>query len=199
MNAPAIFIDSIARETIRRDGRHGTQIGQRRPQAIEGRHMGGLELASARGPKPLPRIVEIPHIEVTDLRSLEGDDAKHMTRRHLPGACRADRNDHGVRQAAAIDIVGDAAVEGLVHLQRGAFGRLIGGGKVLHADTLLGAAGHVTVTRSADASCRPPTPAPRRARPGKASPRRSCGRRTVRRAAARLWRDQPSSPAPGAR
>src|SRR6266851_803971 len=136
MDAPAIVVDAIAGETVGGDGRHRPQIGQCRPQAVEHRHVSGLELAGARGPQSLARIVEVPQVEIADLRALDRDDAKDVTRRYLPGPAGADRDDEGLDQTAARRLFRDPPIESLVDVQRRASRRLVGRRKVLHGHAL---------------------------------------------------------------
>src|SRR6266851_54225 len=136
VDAPAIVVDAVAGQAVGGDGRHWPQIGQGRPQAVEHRHVRGLELAGARGPQPLARIVEIPQVEVADLRSLDRDDAKDVARRHFPGPASTDRDDEGFHQAATHCVFRDPPVKRLVDLQRRAGRRLIGRRKVLHGHAL---------------------------------------------------------------
>src|SRR6267154_1502481 len=136
MDAPAVFVDAVAGEAVGGNGRHRPQIGQGRPQAVEHRDVRGLELAGARRPQSLARIVEVPQVEVADLRALDRDNAKDVARRHLPGPAGADRDDEGLDQAAARRLFGDPPIEGLVDIQRRACGRLVGGREVLHGHAL---------------------------------------------------------------
>src|SRR5580704_71746 len=136
VDAPAIVVDAVAGEAVGRDGRHRPQMGQGRPQAVEHRHVRRLELAGARSPQPLARIVEIPQVEIADLRALDRDDAKDMARRHFPGPAGADRDDEGLDEAATRGVFRDPPIEVLVDVQRRACGRLVGSRKVFHGHAL---------------------------------------------------------------
>src|SRR5260370_35199482 len=76
-----------------------------------------MELASARGPESLARVVQVPEVEVADLRSFHSDDPHHAARAHRPCVSASDRDDMVVHKTPALDSLRDAAVEDAVENQ----------------------------------------------------------------------------------
>ena len=72
MHSPSMFVDTVIRQGIRGDGDQWPQIWKTRPEAIEGRHMRAMQLPRPSRPKALPRIMQVPYVEVSDLRTLGG-------------------------------------------------------------------------------------------------------------------------------
>src|SRR5882757_19662 len=158
VDAPAIIVDAVTGEAVGGDGRHRPQIGQGRPQAVEHRHVRGLELAGARRPQSLARIVEVPQVEIADLRPFDRDNAKDVTCRHFPGPAGADRDDEGLDQAAARRVFRDPLIKRLVDIQRRAGRRLIGRRKVLHDHALRWRPALMSIARSGRSVVKTSTP-----------------------------------------
>src|SRR5205823_340975 len=72
---------------------HRPQVGKARPEAVQRRHVGALDLAAASRPEALARILQIPEVEVTDLGSLDRHQPRHLAGAQGPGVAAADGDD----------------------------------------------------------------------------------------------------------
>src|SRR5699024_2807878 len=98
---------------------------QGRPQAVERREVGRLQLPGPCRPEPFAGIVPVPQVEVADLRALGSRDPADVAGRDLPGPTRTDRHRELVDDASALGLGTDATVEVLVNGECGALvGRL---------------------------------------------------------------------------
>ncbi len=128
MHPPPDAVDAIPLQRIRRDGDQRPQVRQTRPQPIERGDVRPVQLARARGPEALARVVQVPDVEVADLGALRGRDAADVAGGDRPGAAGADGEGKfegempggGVRGGG-----GDGVVEGGV---RAEVGGVVGGG-----------------------------------------------------------------------
>jgi hypothetical protein len=88
----SIGIDAVV-DAVTDDRGHGAQERERRPETVVGRHVGAVELPRPRRPEALSRVVEVPAVEVGDLRPLDDRDPANLARVDGPGFPRADGND----------------------------------------------------------------------------------------------------------
>src|SRR5947208_4643417 len=105
------------RQRVVGDRDHGTQVRQARPQPVERRDVGALQLACPGGPEPFARVVHVPQVEVADLRSFHGDDAHDAARLDRPCISAADRDDVLVHAPPAPGGPRDAFVKAAVDIK----------------------------------------------------------------------------------
>src|SRR5215218_3246679 len=66
----AVLVFSVL-DRLPRDRQHRTQIREHRPEPVEVGQVRAFELAGASRPESLPWVMQIPGVEVDDLRSLD--------------------------------------------------------------------------------------------------------------------------------
>ena len=72
------------------EGEHWPKIWQARPQSIVRGYVRVMQKPSACSPKPLARIVQIPHVEVTYLGTFDCNDAADLALADTPSGAYAD-------------------------------------------------------------------------------------------------------------
>jgi hypothetical protein len=65
------------------------------------------------------RVVEVPCVEVNDLRPFDGDDAANLACERSPGFAGTDRNYEAVNEPASFNLIAESAIKGLIHEERG--------------------------------------------------------------------------------
>src|SRR5262249_3358584 len=88
------------------------------PEAIEGRQMRLVELPRARGPEALPRVREVPHVEIRDLRPFDRDDPDELAGAYRPRPPRAHRHHEALDELAMAALAAEPRVELAVRLER---------------------------------------------------------------------------------
>jgi hypothetical protein len=78
MTSRAVLINAIA-DALSRHGGHRAQVRQTRPEPVEHPHMRAVQLLRASRPETFARVVEVPCVEVNDLRPFDGDDPANLT------------------------------------------------------------------------------------------------------------------------
>src|ERR671912_2099446 len=68
--APTIVVDPVL-DGLPRDGQHRTQIGENRPEPVVAGEVTALHLPGAGCPEALPGVVQVPGVEIDDLRTLD--------------------------------------------------------------------------------------------------------------------------------
>src|SRR5712691_10662281 len=79
--------------------------------------MRALQLPGARGPEALAWIVEVPEVQVADLRSLDRHDAHHRACFHGPRVAAADGDDVLMRAPALRHRLRNALVELVIEVE----------------------------------------------------------------------------------
>src|SRR6185503_2806915 len=92
------------------DRQHWPEIGQARPESVERRQMRLVKLSGAGGPEALARIRQTPHVEIGDLRPLDGDDANKLARPDRPRAARAPWHREPLDETSAGRLTGQPRV-----------------------------------------------------------------------------------------
>src|SRR5215212_5732568 len=88
------------------DRQHRSQIGQHRPEPVEVGEVSALELTGARRPEALTRILQIPGVEIDDLRPLDRNYATDLPGSHRPGVTSPNWHNVLMRQSPAIGLGG---------------------------------------------------------------------------------------------
>jgi hypothetical protein len=111
VDTPSILIDAIIRQTVCRDRDQGPEIRQVRPEPVERRHMGRLQLARPRRPKPLTWIMKVPNVQIADLGTFNGHDPESVPGWHCPGSSAPDWNDHRIDERSPFLLLGNSPVK----------------------------------------------------------------------------------------
>jgi hypothetical protein len=119
--APAVRVFAVL-DRLAGDGQHRAQVGEDGPEAVAVGQVRTFQLLGAGGPEALPWVVQVPRVEIDDLRSFDGDDAAYLPRLHRPGVAGADGDGMTMSQGTAICFFGDAFVEGVVDSDGRRFG-----------------------------------------------------------------------------
>jgi len=77
--------------------------------------MRAVQLLRASRPETFAQVVEVPCVEVNDLRPFDGDDPANLTRGHLPGFAGTDRYDEAVNEPALFNLTAESAVKALIY------------------------------------------------------------------------------------
>src|SRR5207249_2723181 len=75
---------------------------------------------------------EVPHVEIGDLRAVDGRDAEDLTGTDRPRTARAARHDERVDERARAGLRGETSVELPVHVERRARLRLVDHARSCH-------------------------------------------------------------------
>src|SRR5471030_145933 len=81
--------------------------------------------------------MQIPDVEVRDLRAFNGHDSEHMSGGYFPRIAGADRHYRRIYQRACVMRGGNARVKVPVDFECGTLGYLISGRVVQHGSNLL--------------------------------------------------------------
>ncbi len=101
----AVGINTVLNGVIR--GRqHWPQIGVYRPQSVEGRHVGALELPRPRRPEVLARITQVPAVKVGDLGAFDHNDSAELTGSNRPCLSRTNRDHKLLRERPPFILLG---------------------------------------------------------------------------------------------
>src|SRR5262249_50013754 len=117
--APRAVIINAITDAVTRHGGHRAQIWQTRPEPVEHPHMRAVQLLRASRPETFARVVEVPCVEVNDLRPFDGDDPANLTCEHRPGFAGTDRNDEAINELAPFNFTAESTVKGLIYKERG--------------------------------------------------------------------------------
>ena len=79
--------------------------------------MRSLQLPSSRGPEALARVVQVPEIQVTDLRPLDRDQAHHGARLDRPCVSAPDWHDVVVNAATVLGPACNPRVEVAIEIE----------------------------------------------------------------------------------
>ena len=93
--APTIVVDPVL-NCLPCDGQHRPQIGKDRPEPVVVGEVAAFQLPGAGCPEALSRVVQVPGIEIDDLRPLDRNDATDLPGPHRPGVPGPDRHDVAV-------------------------------------------------------------------------------------------------------
>mmetsp|Transcript_17422 Transcript_17422/g.70007 ORF Transcript_17422/g.70007 Transcript_17422/m.70007 type:complete len:297 (+) Transcript_17422:154-1044(+) len=99
VDAAAERVGFVPRQRVVRDRRHGAHVRKARPQPVARGEVRRLELARLGGVEAFVEVVEVPEVEVADLRAFGADDAERAARRHLERPAVARRDDDFTRLA----------------------------------------------------------------------------------------------------
>ena len=93
VDARPIGVEAVPIQSVRGNGGHRPQIGQRAPQPISGRQVSSVQRPRLAAEEMLGQIAGVPQIKVAYLRTLDAGDAKKMRRRDIESARFPRRND----------------------------------------------------------------------------------------------------------
>jgi len=76
--------------------------------------MRAVQLFRASRPETFARVVEVPSVEVNDLRPFDGDDPANLTCQRWPGFAGTDRNNEAINELASFDLTAQSIVKWLI-------------------------------------------------------------------------------------
>lgn len=79
MTAAAHLVDAVVGERVANDGAQRSEIRQRRPKPVADGDVRGMQLAGACGPETFSWVVQIPEVEIADLRAVWRGESKYLS------------------------------------------------------------------------------------------------------------------------
>ena len=95
--ASAILVFAVL-DRLPRDGQHRAEIGQDRPEPVVAGEVAALQLPGAGRPEALSWVVQVPGVEIDDLRPLNRHHAADLSGSHRPGITTANGHNVLMRQ-----------------------------------------------------------------------------------------------------
>src|SRR5262249_52087113 len=103
---------------VANDRGHWAQVRQTGPEAVKDTHVRTVQLLGTSCPEPLAWVVQMPEIQVTNLRPGHGYNAADVSGPDGPRFPRPDRHHQLLDRRPSGDLVAKTAIEPCIHTER---------------------------------------------------------------------------------